>query len=69
MKRMDGEPVWIRDATGGHWELSTDADDYIEGREVDFYGLTCGSKNCSHGCKYGLHQLGWLAYKHKPKGE
>lgn len=64
LRQMDGNPVWIVEAPDwGHWELSEDARDYIEDRDTDFYGMKyddpCG--------QYGLHKLGWLAYRHKPK--
>ncbi len=57
LRGMDGGPVWIEEATGGHWELSADAADYFEDRDMDFYGMTC----C--GPKSGF---GWRAYRYKP---
>lgn len=70
LREMDGEPVYIiTGAKGGHWELSADAEEYLMDRDEDFYGMTCGLAGCSQPCHYGLHQLGWLAYKRKPKGE
>lgn len=64
LREMDGEPVWIVEYPDwGHWELSEDAQDYIADRDTDFYGMRhddpCG--------RYGLHKLGWLTYRHKPK--
>lgn len=73
LKRMDGEPVWIVEHPGwGHWELSYDAQDYIQDRDEDFYGMTCNAVKdgwCSGTCKYGLHNMGWIAYRAKPKEE
>lgn len=61
---MDGEPVWIVEAPDwGHWELSEDAQDYIEDRDTDFYGMKYDDPDG----RYGLHKLGWLAYRYKPK--
>lgn len=71
LRQMDGEPVWIVENGKGHWELSTDANDYFEDRDEAFYGMTCNGKKdglCSASCKsgeIGLHQLGWLAYRRK----
>ena len=64
LKEMDGQPVWIVEAPDwGHWELSEDAEEYLNDRDPDFYGMKyndpCG--------RYGLHALGWLAYRHPPK--
>jgi len=64
LREMDGEPVWIVEYPDwGHWELSEDAEDYLADRDSDFYGMKhddpCG--------KYGLHSLGWLAYRQRPK--
>jgi hypothetical protein len=61
--RMDGEPVWIVAwPDWGHWELSAHAEDYFEDRDPDFYGMM---HNDPHG-RYGLHMLGWLAYRSRP---
>lgn len=57
LRQMDGEPVWIQEGGAGHWELSADAADYLEDRDLDFYGMIA--------CGGGLHQSGWLAYRHK----
>ena len=66
LRQMNGEPVWIVEHPDwGHWELAEDAEDYLMDRDEDFYGMKhndpCG--------RFGLHVLGWLAYRHKPKEE
>ena len=64
LREMDGEPVWIvAYPDWGHWELSADADDYVEDRDADFYGM----KHNDPAGRYGLHKLGWLAYRQKPE--
>lgn len=65
LRGMDGQPVYIVEHPGwGHWELSEDAEDYLQDRDVDFYGMEhndpCG--------RYGLHVLGWVAYDKEPEG-
>lgn len=63
LRQMDGEPVWIVESPDwGHWELSGEAVDYLEGRETDFYGM----RHDDPAGRYGLHKLGWLAYRHEP---
>lgn len=65
LRKMDGEPVWIvEEPDWGHWELSADADDYVADREPSFYGM----KHNDPAGRYGLHKLGWLAYRQKPEG-
>lgn len=65
LRRMDGEPVWIvewdalKQDHDGHWELSTDAEDYFLDRDDCFYGM---QKHCG-----GLHPSGWLACRTKPE--
>lgn len=62
LRQMDGEPVWIvEEPDWGHWELSADADDYVADREPSFYGM----KHNDPAGRYGLHKLGWLAYRQK----
>lgn len=64
LRQMDGEPVWIvEDPDWGHWELSADAEDYVTDREPSFYGM----KHNDPAGRYGLHKLGWLAYRQKPE--
>ena len=66
LREMDGEPVWIVEQPDwGHWELSADAEDYMADRDQDFYGL----KHDDPAGRYGLHVLGWLAYRRPPEGE
>ena len=66
LRQMDGQPVWIVEHPDwGHWELSADAEDYIAERDQDFYGL----KHNDPAGRYGLHVLGWLAYRRPPEGE
>lgn len=63
---MNGEPVWIVEHPDwGHWELAEDAEDYLMDRDEDFYGM----KHNDPLGRFGLHVLGWLAYRHKPKEE
>ena len=64
LRKMDGEPVWIVEYPDwGHWELSADAEDYVTDREPSFYGM----KHNDPAGRYGLHKLGWLAYRQKPE--
>lgn len=64
LREMDGEPVWIVEYPDwGHWELSADAEDYLIDREEAFYGM----KHNDPLGRDGLHKLGWLAYRRKPK--
>ena len=64
LRKMDGEPVWIVEYPDwGHWELSADAEDYVTDRELSFYGM----KHNDTAGRYGLHKLGWLAYRQKPE--
>lgn len=65
LRGMDGEPVWIVEAPDwGHWELSEHAEDYLDDRDPDFYGM----KHDDPAGRYGLHVLGWLAYARRPEG-
>lgn len=64
LMQMSGEPVWIVEYPDwGHWELSADAEDYVTDREPGFYGM----KHNDPAGRYGLHKLGWLAYRQKPE--
>ena len=64
LRQMDGEPVWIVEAPDwGHWELSERAEDYLDDRDPDFYGM----KHDDPAGRYGLHVLGWLAYARRPE--
>lgn len=63
LRGMDGQPVWIMESPDwGHWELSEDAEDYLEGRDTSLYGITYPD----HDCKGGVHQLRWIAYAYPP---
>ncbi len=63
LREMDGEPVWIvEEPNWGHWELSANAKDYLEDREEAFYGM----KHDDPQGRYGLHVLGWLAFRRRP---
>ena len=66
LRKMDGEPVWIVEHPNwGHWELSEYAEDYLEDRDPDFYGMKYNDPDG----RYGLHILGWLAFRRKPEQE
>ncbi len=70
LKKMNGEPVWIVEHPDwGHWELSDDAEDYVQDRDEDFYGLYMPKGLTDPEGRYGLHVLGWLAYRSKPTDE
>ena len=70
LRKMDGEPVYIVAwPDWGHWELSADAEDYLEDRDEDFYGMTMPPNLPDPHGKYGLHMMGWLAYARKPEQE
>ena len=65
LRQMGGEPVWIVEAPDwGHWELSERAEDYLDDRDPDFYGMKM--PNDPEG-RYELHVLGWLAYARRPE--
>lgn len=69
LRGMDGEPVYIVEHPGwGHWELSECAEDYFDDRDEDFYGMTMPPTLPDPMGRYGLHVLGWLAYRRKPDG-
>lgn len=69
LRGMDGEPVWIVEHPDwGHWELSECAEDYFDDRDKDFYGMTMPPTLPDPMGRYGLHVLGWLAYRRKPDG-
>lgn len=66
LREMDGEPVWVVEYPDwGHWELSAHAEDYLAEREEAFYGM----KHDDPAGRYGLHKLGWLAYRRPLEGE
>ena len=68
LQGMDGEPVWIvAHPDWGHWELSERAEDYFEDRDEDFYGMTMPPDIPDPMGRYGLHMLGWLAYRRPPE--
>ena len=62
LREMDGEPVWIVEHPDwGQWELSANAEDYVQDRREEFYGM----KHDDPDGKFGLHLLGWLAYRRR----
>lgn len=66
LRQMNGEPVWIvAHPDWGHWELSMDAEDYLEDRDTDLYGLMMPPTVHDPAGKYGLNVLGWFAYRRK----
>lgn len=69
LRGMDGEPVYIVEHPDwGHWELSECAEDYLDDRAEGFYGMTMPPTLSDPMGRYGLHVLGWLAYRRKPDG-
>ena len=79
LREMDGEPVYIRmeDGREGYaiivWAYDSPllyGPDYYDGvsgePDIDFYGLQDANDSLKES-NWNLHQLGWLAYRHKPK--
>ena len=68
LKQMDGEPVWCADGEGHscYCLVNAESEDCIDSECgawcFGFYGMTGDGEN-------GLHNMGWLAYDHKPGGE
>ena len=68
LREMDGEPVWCADGEGHSCYCLVNAgnEDCIDSECgawcFGFYGMTGDGEN-------GLHNMGWLAYAHKPGGE
>ena len=65
LRQMEGKPVWAIDGTGTAAYILIDADgngiDTDSGFwDADYYGMTKDGK-------HGLHRMGWLAYRRKPK--
>ena len=65
LREMGGEPVYIiEEGRGGHWELSENAEDYLEGRDLREYG----KKWEAYLCKPSL--TGWISVKERlPENE
>ena len=65
LREMGGEPVYIiEEGRGGHWELSENAEDYLEGRDLREYG----KKWEAYPCKPSL--AGWISVKERlPENE
>lgn len=65
LQEMGGEPVYIiEEGRGGHWELSENAEDYLEGRGLREYG----KKWEAYPCKPSL--TGWISVKERlPENE
>jgi hypothetical protein len=68
LREMDGEPVWCADGEGHscYCLVNAESEDCIDNECgawcFEFYGMTGDGEN-------GLHNMGWLAYAHKPGGE
>ena len=68
LRKMDGEPVWCADGEGHscYCLVNAESEDCIDSECgawcFEFYGMTGDGEN-------GLHNMGWLAYGHKPGGE
>ena len=68
LREMDGEPVWCADGEGHscYCLVNAESEDCIDSECgawcFGFYGMTGDGEN-------GLHNMGWLAYAHKPGGE
>lgn len=68
LREMNGEPVWCVDGSGNEtWGLVDMSYSHIDVIDHDsgswrgeFYNMRGDGKN-------GLHRIGWLAYRHKPK--
>lgn len=68
LREMNGEPVWCVDGSGNEtWGLVDMSCSYIDVIDHDsgswrgeFYNMRGDGKN-------GLHRIGWLAFRHKPK--
>ena len=68
LREMDGEPVWCVDGSGNEmWGLVDANYDHVDVIDCQsglwdgaFYNMTGAWEN-------GLHPIGWLAYRHKPK--
>lgn len=65
LREMGGEPVYIiEEGRGGHWELSENAEDYLEGRALREYG----KKWEAYLCKPSL--TGWISVEERlPENE
>ena len=67
LREMDGEPVWCADGEGHscYCLVNAESEDCIDSECgawcFEFYGMTGDGEN-------GLHNMGWLAYAHKPGG-
>ena len=60
LREMGGEPVYIiEEGRGGHWELSENAEDYLEGRDLREYG----KKWEAYLCKPSL--TGWISVEER----
>ncbi len=79
LREMDEEPVYIRmgDGREGYaiivWECGSVllcGPDYFDAvtwePDIDFYGLQYANNSLKES-NWNLHQMGWLAYRHKPK--
>ena len=68
LREMDGEPVWLVDGSGNEmWGLVDAEHDCADVIDCQF-GLWNGVfYNMTGDGKRGLHLVGWLAYRCKPK--
>ena len=66
LREMDGEPVWCVDGEehSCYCLVNAESEDCIDSESgawcFAFYGMTRDGEN-------GLHNMGWLAYRSKPK--
>ena len=66
LREMDGEPVWCADGEehSCYCLVNAESEDCIDSESgawcFAFYGMTRDGEN-------GLHNMGWLAYRSKPK--
>ena len=59
LREMGGEPVYIiEEGRGGHWELSENAEDYLEGRDLREYGKKWEAYPCRIA---GIPREAWTA--------
>lgn len=68
LRKLDGEPVWCVDGSGcERWGLVNTENVLLEVIGSDSEALEGAFYNMTGDGKMGLHPLGWIAYRHKPK--